>query len=89
MEQSKYANSVSIAINQMDARLIFSNSEPCIDINGTITDGGREEVAKIVMSLTLAKRFNKILAETIANYEAQNGSIPELNNGTPASGHKA
>nr|DAH72070.1 MAG TPA: Protein of unknown function (DUF3467) [Caudoviricetes sp.] len=89
MEQSKYTNAVSIAVSQMDVRLIFSDSEPYIDETGKVADGEREEVAKIVMSIPLAKRFNKILTDAIADYEAKNGPIPEFKDDMPDDGHES
>lgn len=89
MEQSKYTNAVSIAVSQMDVRLIFSDSEPYIDETGKVADGEREEVAKIVMSIPLAKRFNKILTDAISGYEAKNGPIPEFKDDMPDDGHES
>lgn len=60
MEQSTYANSVAIAMSHMDIRLIFTAREPKLSIDGNIESEDRAEVARIAMSLPVAKRLNKM-----------------------------
>lgn len=78
MESSKYSNSVSIVVSQMDVKLIFSATEPVLNEQGTVISEEREEIARIALSMPLAKRFNQILTASITNYEKQNGAIIEL-----------
>ncbi len=78
MEQSTYANSVAIAMSHMDIRLIFTAREPKLSIDGNIESEDRAEVARIAMSLPVAKRLNKMLTSFISDYEAANGEIFDL-----------
>ena len=70
-----YANNMSIALNSIEAMLLFAVETPSFSKKGVADGGSREIVADIRMNPVFAKQLLKTLQGSLAEYESKYGEI--------------
>lgn len=70
-----YANNMSIALNSIEAMLLFAVETPNFSKEGVANGGSREIVADIRMNPVFAKQLLTTLQESLNEYERKYGEI--------------
>jgi hypothetical protein len=73
-----YANNLSVALNSVEAILLFAVETPTFDKEGNANGGSREIVADIRMNPIFAKQLITALKESLNIYEEKYGEIKLL-----------
>ena len=70
-----YANNMSIALNSIEAMLLFAVETPSFSKEGVANGGHREIVADIRMNPVFAKQLITTLQDSLKEYESKYGEI--------------